>query len=424
MSSYTRLASALRRWDSARTLVDSPDVLAEARKPTAVRRARVFFAGALEWVARTLAGLCLEHGRTRDGTLDLSRNRLFTLATTDGARRWVLGTPTDDGRRSIEFSLVLIGNGWGFGELIRDGTHSVEALVAQRVRIRLLELLRESPLTPQITDGAVSLSSALDDDARAPLVIDVACEPVRNGHRKARVARGLLEAQDRPQGAQGFETRANGRHGVLGFDLRVTDAGRTVPWFRPFGPPPPERPELIAAPIDEPAPTAPRPATPRPDTPRAAGGWSPFAPTAPAGWSPFAASAPAVGGTLESFVWLLTQQWPQIVAAAAQNGIAPFEYASRQLWGQVLAAAQTQGVPPEQWLAMQRWEQLRMPGANDSVTWAAIAARAAEAQRTPEAMLAAERWDQLVSTLAKSVPLALGPLPPPPPFSTDPNPRR
>jgi hypothetical protein len=60
------------------------------------------------------------------------------------ARRWILGANKGPGqKRVVEFSLVLLGNGWGFGDIVRDGMKNVEQMMAQRVYARLMELLRE-----------------------------------------------------------------------------------------------------------------------------------------------------------------------------------------------------------------------------------------------------------------------------------------
>jgi len=267
LSSYTRLASTVRQSTSGKALLDSPHVIAEQRKTTAERRARVYIGYIVEFVARVLAGVCLEHGRSVHGAIDLSRNRLFTLATTPNGKRWILGTqrgPTQ--KRTVEFSLVLLGNGWGFGDIVRDGMKTVEQMMAQRVYERLMELLRGSDAAPWITDGDISLL-----DPRLNIEVSYVL-PTEGTHRKAAVALGLLGAHHTTEDAQRFfKKRSPERHGVLGFDLWLGDAARKIPWYRPFGPPPEDDPHLMEhVPANVPTPpTAPPPPCPEcPECPR------------------------------------------------------------------------------------------------------------------------------------------------------------
>lgn len=127
--------------------------------------------------------------------------------------------------------------------MIRDGKATVEELIAQRVRIRTLELLRATALTGEITDGTVALSEALESNGA--LALELRVEPIDPSERKARVAIGLLEALGAPGIGERVDTAPAGRHGVLGFDLRVADSGRELPWYRPFGPLPKHRPERM-----------------------------------------------------------------------------------------------------------------------------------------------------------------------------------
>ena len=405
MASYTRLASTVRGSPSGKALLDSPHVIAEQRKTTAERRARVYIGYIVEFVARILAGVCLEHGRTASGALDLSRNRLFTLASSGNARRWILGTQRGPSqKRAVEFSLVLLGNGWGFGDIVRDGMKTVEQMMAQRVYERLMELLRETELSKEISDGEVSL---LD----AGLSLDVSYVlPAEGTHRKAAVALGLLAAHHTTEDAQRFfKKRAPERHGVLGFDLWLGDAGRKAPWYRPFGPPAEDDPHLMeratpaapAAPVMPAAPVypgvtppamAPQPAMPMP------------------GAMPMPFAMP-----LESVVWSLVQQWPQIAAMAQQSGLAPVDYASRQLWSYAATLAAQQGMTAERMLAQQRWQQLAaqcaLPGmAPEHVAWMqqqqmqAVSMTAAQRGVSPESLLAQQRWETLVTQLAAAVP--------------------
>jgi hypothetical protein len=424
MSSYTRLASVVRQSPSGKALLDSPHVIAESRKATAERRARVYIGYIVEFVARILAGVCLEHGRTATGALDLSRNRLFTLASTGNSRRWILGTQKGPSqKRAVEFSLVLLGNGWGFGDIVRDGMKTVEQMMAQRVYERLLEMLRETEIAKEISDGDMNLL-----DPRLSFDVSFVL-PAEGTHRKAAVALGLLGAHHATEDAQRFfKKRAPERHGVLGFDMWLGDSGRKVPWYRPFGPPAEDDPHLMET-VPQPAPAAPVAAPPMvapmpfaapmaPAMPFAA----PMAPVmpfaappmpAPMAYPPAAAPMPPPGAfamPLESVVWSMVQQWPQLAAVAVQSGMTPTDYASRQLWTYVTTTAAQQGVTPERLLATQRWQQVvaqcSVPGiAPEHAAWMqqqqmqSVTMTAAQRGVTPEALLAQTRWEQLVAQL-------------------------
>jgi len=264
MGSYTRLASAVRQSPSGKALLESPHVIAETRKATAERRARVYIGYIVELVARVLAGVCLEHGRTPDGTLDLSRNRLFTLSGSGAGRRWILGANKGPGqRRVVEFSLVLLGNGWGFGDIVRDGMKNVEQMMTQRVYARLMEMLREhEDLAQSISDGELHLL-----DPRLTLDLSFVLPP-EGTHRKAAVALGLLGTHHATEdAARFFKKRSVERHGVLGFDLWLNDTNRKIPWYRPFGPPAendPSQYEHVEPPAPAPVAVAPAPMAPVP----------------------------------------------------------------------------------------------------------------------------------------------------------------
>jgi hypothetical protein len=427
VGSYTRLASTVRQSPSGKALLDSPHVIAEQRKTTAERRARVYIGYIVEFVARILAGVCLEHGRSVTGALDLSRNRLFTLATTPNGRRWILGTQRGPSqKRAVEFSLVLLGNGWGFGDIVRDGMKTVEQMMAQRVYERLMELLREVEIAREISDGELTLL-----DPRLSLDVSYVL-PAEGTHRKAAVALGLLAAHHTTEDAQRFfKKRAPERHGVLGFDLWLGDAGRKIPWYRPFGPPAEDDPHLmesvpVAPPVVAPPvapvtsvlpmmPVAPvMPAAPMmPVMPPMPAAPMPMMPVAP----PMSV-APAMPAAvpLESVVWSFVQQWPQVAMAAAQAGTTPTDYASRQLWSYVVTAATQQGSSPERLLAAQRWQQIAaqclVPGVSaEQSAWMqqqqvqAISTAAAQRGVTPEALLAQQRWEQLVGQLPAAAPV-------------------
>jgi hypothetical protein len=403
MSSYTRLASAVRQSTSGKALLESPHVIAEARKATAERRARVYIGYIVEFVARALAGVCLEHGRTADGRIDLSRNRLFTLSVSGASKRWILGVSKGPAqKRVVEFSLVLLGNGWGFGDIVRDGMKTVEQMMAQRVYERLLELLRTSEITREITDGEVGLL-----DPRLALEVSFVL-PAEGTHRKAAVALGLLGAHHTTEDAQRFfKKRAPERHGVLGLDMWLNDSGRTIPWYRPFGPPAEDDPNLMdpatraGSAAAAPAPVAQPVAMPAP-VPVAMPAPVPVAMPAP---------MPAAQPAMESYALAIVQQWHQYAALAAQQGMGAAEFAQRTLFQHVTALASAQGQSAERLLATQRWQQITqsvmmLPGLTaEQVSWMtqqqsqAVAVSASQRGLSPEALLASQRWEQLAALL-------------------------
>lgn len=427
VGSYTRLASAVRQSPSAKALLESPHVVVEARKSTAERRARVFIGYIVEYVARVLAGVCLEHGRTADGALDLSRNRLFSLSGSGSQRRWILGiNKGPQQRRVVEFCLVLLGNGWGFGDIVRDGMKTVEQMMAHRVYERLLELLRETEIAREIGDGEYHLLSP-------NLAFDISFVlPTEGSHRKAAVALGLLGAHHSTEdAARFFKNRAPERHGVLGLDLWLNDQNRRVPWYRPFGPPAQDDPSQFETFV----PTPEAPAVPPPAVPVAAPAMPPvmppMMPVMPVAVPPPAAMPPAFGGfpgvamPLEMVAYSLVQQWPMVAAQAAASGMAAAEYAQRQLWQQIAAQAAQTGQTPERLLASQQWQKLMqtmaMPGMTpEQLAWLQsqqmtfVSQQAAMAGKAPEALLASQRWDQLVAMLTPPPDPAAGGFPPMP----------
>ncbi|MBL8603453.1 MAG: hypothetical protein JNK72_16130 [Myxococcales bacterium] len=478
MSSYTRLASAVRQSPSGKALLESPHVIAETRKATAERRARVYIGYIVEWVARMLAGVCLEHGRTVDGRLDLSRNRLFTLAGSGAARRWILGANKGPGqKRVVEFSLVLLGNGWGFGDIVRDGMKNVEQMMAQRVYARLSELLRENEaLCQQISDGDMHLL-----DPRLTLDVSFVLPP-EGTHRKAAVALGLLGTHHATEdAARFFKKRSVERHGVMGFDLWLNDGSRKIPWYRPFGPPAEDDPSQYdriqevqagagAAPpqgFPQPQPKAPQGgggfpiAQPgsapyaAPVQPAAMPGAMPMMPGAMPGAMPTMPGAmPMMPGAMygapammpgammpgampmmgfamspEMLVMQLQQQWMQLSMLAAQSGSTPLDYAKPQLWQQLSVLAQQQGLTVERMLAQQQWQRLvqplmMTPGLGPEQMqlaqhqqMQAVTAAATQRGQSAETFLAQQRWEGLLAMLQPA------PMAPMMPFPFDPNAR-
>ncbi|MBI5518115.1 MAG: hypothetical protein HY909_30370 [Deltaproteobacteria bacterium] len=408
MASYTRLASVVRQSTSGRALLESPNVISENRKSTAERRARVYFGYIVEWVARAVAAVCLEHGRSPEAKVNLSRNRLFTVTGSGADARWILGTSRGPGqKRAVEFSLVLLGNGWGFGDIVRDGMKTVEQMMAMRVYERLQELLKETPVAREITDGDYALL-----DPRLALEVSYVL-PAEGTHRKAAVALGLLGSHHTTEDAQRFfKKRAPERHGVLGFDLWLNDSGRRVPWFRPFGPPAEDDPQLREHPRLAPSTTSTQVVDKAPTAPPTAAAPAPIAPAGmPPGAAPLGVASPW-SPPLEYLVFQLTQQWPQVLAQAAQQGMSPQEFAGRQLFAQVGAVAASQGLSTEQLLARERWQQVLAqaspPGMPPEYTqWVqqqqaqALAQQAALRGQTVEAFLASQRWEQLSAQLPR-----------------------
>ena len=429
MGSYTRLASAVRQSASGKALLESPHVIAETRKATAERRARVYIGYIVELVSRVLAAVCLEHGRAPDGTLDLSRNRLFTLSGSGSGRRWILGANKGPGqRRVVEFSLVLLGNGWGFGDIVRDGMKNVEQMMTQRVYARLMELLREhEDLARSISDGTVHLlDPALTLDLSFVL-------PPEGTHRKAAVALGLLGTHHATEdAARFFKKRSVERHGVMGFDLWLNDTNRKIPWFRPFGPPAEHDPSQYeqVEPLHVTSPvTPPGSSPPHVTPPMTPPGFSPPNVTSPGMMQPGMMQpgmmgAPQMPGmmpgmgfgmppmvTPEMLVFQLQQQWGQLAMMAAQTGSQPGPYAQQMLWAQLGNLAMQQGQTVERMLAQQQWQRvvqmaMMTPGLGPEQAagmqqqqMAAVTAAAQQRGQSPEVFLAQQRWEGLLAML-------------------------
>jgi len=425
VGSYTRLASAVRQSQSAKALLESPHVIAEARKATAERRARVFIGYIVEYVARTLAGVCLEHGRTAQGALDLSHNRLFSLSGSGAQRRWILGiNKGPQQKRVVEFCLVLLGNGWGFGDIVRDGMKTVEQMMAHRVYERLLELLRETDIAGEISDGEFSLL-----DPRLTFDISFVL-PAEGSHRKAAVALGLLGAHHSTEdAARFFKNRAPERHGVLGFDLWLNDQSRRVPWYRPFGPPAQDDPsqfEVFVPPAETPAAPVAVPAMlplAMPSMPTMPA--MPATPAMPAAMPSPMGAFPGFAMPMEMVAFALVQQWPMLAAQAATMGVTAVEFAQRQLWQQVVTQAAQSGQSPEQMLASQQWQKLMqtmvMPGMTpEQLAWVQnqqmtfVSSQAAQRGQTAQVFLAGQRWEQLTAMLNPPPDPTPGGLPPMP----------
>jgi hypothetical protein len=289
---------------------------------------------------------------------------------------------------------------------------TVEQMMSQRVYERLSELLRGEEIAKEISDGEISLL-----DSR--LSIDVSFVlPAEGTHRKAAVALGLLGAHHTTEDAQRFfKKRAPERHGVLGFDLWLGDSSRKVPWYRPFGPPAEDDPQLMEhvpqPPVASVAGAVPvMPAMGMPAMGMPAMGMPAMGMPA----MPVMPAAPVMGPVapfvvpLETMVWQMMQQWPQYTAMAAQASTTPQEYAARQLWTYITTTATQQSTTPERMLATQRWQQIAaqsmMPGMSpEQGQWMqqqqvqSIAMMAAQKGMSPEAFLSQQRWEQLVTML-------------------------
>ncbi len=436
VAGYAQLAGLVRSMASGRQLVTSRNVIQEAREQKAVRRARAYFGYIVELIARVLAGMCLEHGRTADGRLDLTRNRLFTRVDVP-SRRWILGTlkgPASE--RRVEFELVLLGNGWGFGEIVLDGMATVEQMVAERVRKRLMDLLIETPVAQEISDGEIALVQQSNGRTtlHPSLAIDMSyVMPEEGTHRKTRVARGLLEAH---AAEVGVAKRASDRHGVLGWDVWLNDSGRRVPWYRPFGLGGEDHREKIreeaakernekraavqpVAPIAAPMmmPTAPMGPQAMPmqaplmATPMGAQPSMPMQGAMPMQGSAMPMMAMPAFSPLDGAVMSLRQSWAQVCAMAQQSNLDPKSYTEMYLkqmatqlgttvgktaigylaheqWQRMSQMMMMSGMPPEQtqWALSQQWQMLSMTAMQ-------------RGEASPEKMLAQARWDALLSSM-------------------------
>lgn len=226
---YAQLASRIRRYGSGTEFIEAPSVFGPQRLQTARLRAQVFGEAVADYVARTLAGMCLEHGFQR-GTerrpeaqrrLNLTRNRLLYW----NGKAWQLGGGSADQRR-VKFTLFLLGNGWNTVEIaVPEGSkQDVETFFAARVRSRLRALIKQEEATARrISDGEKCLMD-VDFVIECPRVLDLV------KHRKAVVATEVLK-QKSGAGAGGREMR----RGVMGLELTL--GGRRIEWYRPFGPP-------------------------------------------------------------------------------------------------------------------------------------------------------------------------------------------
>lgn len=440
VGSYAQLAALVRTMASGRQLVTSRNVIQEAREQKAVRRARAYFGYIVELIARVLAGQCLEHGLTPDGKIDLSKNRLFTRVEVP-TKRWILGTlkgPASE--RRIEFELVLLGNGWGFGEIVLDGMATVEQMMAERVRKRLSDLLCETEVAKQITDGEISLVTEINGrtEIHPRLSFDFSfVTPEEGTHRKSRVARGLLEAH---AGDAGTAARTPERHGVLGWDLWLNESGRRVPWYRPFGlGGEDDRSKLRAEAAKERSTMGAQPTQSAPMQPAMQPMVAPMQPMQPmqpmvAPMQPMAAAMPAMGApmqpmqpmqgagmgmgmmgmpmfsALDGAAMQLRQMWPQISAQAQASGTDPAQYCQQYLWQMATQMSQASGRTAQALLSQEQWQRvtqtLSMSGyAPEQVQWLlsqqwqTLSMTAAQQGATAETLLAQMRWDALVSGL-------------------------
>lgn len=460
VASYAQLAGLVRSMASGRQLVTSRNVIQEAREQKAVRRARAYFGYIVELIARVLAGMCLEHGRTVDGRLDLTKNRLFTRVETP-TRRWILGTlkgPASE--RRVEFELVLLGNGWGFGEIVLDGMATVEQMMAERVRKRLMDLLCETPVAKEISDGEISL--VIENNGRTMVNPSLSIEmtyvmPEEGTHRKSRVARGLLESSS---GNSGVARRTPERHGVLGWDVWLNDSGRRLPWYRPFGLGGEDDREKLRneaskerAQAPQSQPQAAQPASAQPmqamqamqpmQQPMQAsqpmmgqspmmGAMNPMMGMMPGAMNPMMGQSPmmgAMGGMgmmpsfspLEGAVMSIRQSWPNIVAMAQQSGMDPKTYCERYLWQVATQMGATVGKNAAGYLAHEQWQRAAQAVAMSGMApeqqqwmlaqqWQMVSAAAAQQGKTAEQALAQMRWDAVLSSMfgAGSYPLPQG----------------
>ncbi len=226
---YPQLASRIRRYGSGTEFIEAPSVFGPQRLQTARLRAQVFGEAVADYVARTLAGMSLEHGFQRgteqrpeaERRLNLTRNRLFYW----NGKAWQIGGGAAEQRR-VKFTLFLLGNGWNTVEIaVPDGSkQDVETFFAARVRSRLRALIKKEEATARrISDGEKCLLD-VEFVIECPRVLDLV------KHRKAVVATEVLK-QKTGAGVGGREMR----RGVMG--LALTLGSRHIEWYRPFGPP-------------------------------------------------------------------------------------------------------------------------------------------------------------------------------------------
>ncbi len=268
---FAQLASRVRRYGSGSELMEADRLFGPQRVATARLRAQVYGEAIADFVARTLAGMCLEHGYQKgdEGVpeerrrLNLTRNRLFYL----NGKKWQLGGSLHgaaNDQRQVKFTLFLLGNGWNTVEIAvpAGANQDVESYFAARVRSRLAGLLKQEEATARrITDGAVNLS-ALKLVIECPQVLKMV------KHRKAVVAVQVLKQKANTGGAGG-----DMRRGVLGLEMLM--GSRRIEWYRPFGPPQegvnidPARKSRISLSAKRPAEVGPREVLPiqQPDDP-------------------------------------------------------------------------------------------------------------------------------------------------------------
>ena len=223
---YPEFASRVRRYPTGRDLIRATALFGPNRVAAAKTRAIVFGDAVADYVARTLAGLCLEHGFQAgtggdgEARLNLTQNRLFFFR----GGRWHLGGA--DARRTVRFTIFLLGNGWNTVDIaVPEATNqSLEEYFAGRVRARLQGLIQHESTTAKL----------IKDEAGGDLLgvnLAIDCPPLPSGvHRKAVVARELLKGVQNSSGGSGVVNR-----GVLGLEVDV--GGRRIEWYRPFGQP-------------------------------------------------------------------------------------------------------------------------------------------------------------------------------------------
>ena len=203
---YSTLSARVRSFPSGRDFVRAPGLFRSGRVDVARKRARVYGEAIADYVARTLAGMCLEHGfqYLRDGSvpetsraLNLSRNRLFLW--NKRTSRWELGEASDASRpdeRHVRFTLMLLGNGWNTVEIpIPEGSgQTLESYFGGMVQQRLLQILEhERAAATRITDGRVTLNDVLFE-VDCPSIVGTNKDQVL--HRKAVVASNLSRRSD------------------------------------------------------------------------------------------------------------------------------------------------------------------------------------------------------------------------------------
>lgn len=242
-SDYTTLAAQVRNFPNGRTLLRAEKLFKPGRVGVAQKRAAVYGQAVADYVARLLAGVCLEHGYQHGGgdgaqqALNLSHNRLFLHHN----GRWQLGEDHASGRRVL-FTLMLLGNGWNTVEVaLKEGMGlTLEDHFAALVRERLQQIIGlEHALAARIRDDSISLAQ-LKIHVECPAIVGRGPDQVL--HRKAVVASNLAHPKE------GSSDPKDHVRGVVGLELNVD--GRVVPWHRAWGAP------QVLAPGDHPKRTA------------------------------------------------------------------------------------------------------------------------------------------------------------------------